>query len=83
MQQGHVPDCPPLGPSICSAKMALNVILFAPCPPNHNLYVIAPRYYGVDERIELWGLQIPHTSVRPALAEGLTEEQALAAGKRG
>ncbi|KAG2492591.1 hypothetical protein HYH03_009252 [Edaphochlamys debaryana] len=36
------------------------------------------RYYGVDERIELWGLQIPHTSVRPGLAEGLTEEQALA-----
>ncbi|GLC45429.1 hypothetical protein PLESTB_000619800 [Pleodorina starrii] len=39
------------------------------------------RYYGVDERIELWGLQIPHTSVRPALAEGLTEEQALAAAE--
>ncbi|KXZ47277.1 hypothetical protein GPECTOR_36g129 [Gonium pectorale] len=37
------------------------------------------RYYGVDERIELWGLQIPHTSVRPALAEGMTEEQAMAA----
>ncbi|GFR41808.1 hypothetical protein Agub_g2578 [Astrephomene gubernaculifera] len=39
------------------------------------------RYYGVDERIELWGLQIPHTSVRPMLADGLTEEQALAAAE--
>lgn len=24
-------------------------------------------YFGVDERIELWGLQIPHNSARPAL----------------
>lgn len=27
------------------------------------------RYYGVEERIELWGLQIPHNSVRPPLVE--------------
>ena len=27
------------------------------------------RYYGVDERIELWGLQIPHNSARPQLEE--------------
>lgn len=27
------------------------------------------RYYGVEERIELWGLQIPHNSVRPTLTE--------------
>ena len=28
-----------------------------------------PRFYGVDERIELWGLQIPHNSVRPLLTD--------------
>ncbi|GAX73057.1 hypothetical protein CEUSTIGMA_g510.t1 [Chlamydomonas eustigma] len=26
-------------------------------------------YYGVEERIELWGLQIPHNSARPQLEE--------------
>jgi hypothetical protein len=28
------------------------------------------QYYDVEERIELWGLQIPHNSVRPQLTEG-------------
>lgn len=36
------------------------------------------RYYGVEERIELWGLQIPHNSVRPQLApvdEGTVDKE--------
>lgn len=28
------------------------------------------RHFDVEERIELWGLQIPHNSVRPPLQEG-------------
>ncbi len=37
---------------------------------------LAHRYYGVDERIELWGLQIPHNSARP-------EPEEVAGGEGG
>ena len=36
--------------------------------PNAEL-PLSGSYYGVDERIELWGLQIPHNSARPQLEE--------------
>ena len=37
------------------------------------------RYYSVEERIELWGLQIPHNSVRPTLTAEDVEAAAAAA----
>jgi hypothetical protein len=42
------------------------------------------RYYGVEERIELWGLQIPHNSVRPQLnTDEAAASAAAAAGEEG
>ena len=49
----------------------------------------ARRYYEVDERIELWGLQIPHTSARPPLEamavdkEGEKVSWEISSGKEG
>ena len=57
--------------------------------PNAEL-PLSGSYYGVDERIELWGLQIPHNSARPQLeevdpadAEKAAEKAAAAEAKGG
>jgi hypothetical protein len=49
--------------TVCTALHLLSLL--------HVLYCTALRcrYFDVEERIELWGLQIPHNSVRPPLVE--------------
>ncbi len=42
-----------------------------------------PQMYSVEERIELWGLQIPHNSMRPSLAPDQAMIDAAAALETG
>lgn len=49
-----------------------------PVPDKCHILGRLGSYYGVEERIELWGLQIPHNSVRPQLApvdEGAVDKE--------
>lgn len=52
-----------------------------PADTRRVLVLLPCRYYTVEERIELWGLQIPHNSVRPTLAPGGESAEASASGQ--